>query len=387
MRSKLLACVVAIASVAMGQNYKMSVEKLIAFVQSSQRIITEEKTMTDKQLADSLNKVVLTDKLEPSVIESLQGLGIGPLTAKALEKLRVASQSLTSTTKMVLPDDPIPPPSSLEQGAILDDVRKYVESYDKSLPDFICTEVEHRQVAPRAGGKYSRYASSGEPSYQEQDIVVSRLSYFNQKEDKKVMTVNSRPTNLEYGHIGGNQSRGDFAERLKMVFERKSQAHFEFNRWATLRGRLTLVFDLRVARDNSDFSVGIEDLGLSTIMGYHGELFVDADTHQVTRLKLFGEIPPGFPLTRVQSQLDYDYTEIGPRMYLLPLYGEVNLDGADVYGRNLLEFRFYRKYSAESEINYDIPANIGALPDSKLQETPAVNCTDAKNKENAACKK
>jgi hypothetical protein len=52
--------------------------------------------------------------------------------------------------KQVLPDEPIPPPSSVEQGAILDDVREYVANYDNNLPDFVCTEVEHRLIAAEA---------------------------------------------------------------------------------------------------------------------------------------------------------------------------------------------------------------------------------------------
>jgi len=72
MRCRLLACFLAVCCLAMGQNNRMSVEKLISFVQSSQKIITEEKTMTDKQLAEFLSKVKLTEKLEPVSYTHLQ---------------------------------------------------------------------------------------------------------------------------------------------------------------------------------------------------------------------------------------------------------------------------------------------------------------------------
>ncbi|MEI9971996.1 MAG: hypothetical protein WDO73_08000 [Ignavibacteriota bacterium] len=109
--------------------------------------------MTDKQLADFLSRVKLTEKLEPRVIEDLEALDLGPLTRRALEKLRMDSQSLAaSSVKQVLPDEPIPPPSSLEQGAILNDVREYVANYDNNLPDFVCTEVEHSH--DRAQARY-----------------------------------------------------------------------------------------------------------------------------------------------------------------------------------------------------------------------------------------
>lgn len=391
MRCRLLACFLAVCCLAMGQNNRMSVEKLISFVQSSQKIITEEKTMTDKQLAEFLSKVKLTEKLEPRVIEDLQALGIGPLTLRALEKLRLDSQTLTpSTVKQVLPDEPIPPPTAQEQGAILDDVRNYVMNYDKNLPDFLCTEVEHRLMAPRPGGRYGGRAGS-EPSYQEQDTITSRLSYFNQKEEKKPILINSRPVTTSYENLGGSTSTGDFGTMLRSLFERHTEARFEWARWATLRGRRTMVFSFRVAQANSNYSIGVKDLKLEIVAGYSGEVFVDTETHQVTRLLTVAEdIPLDFPVRHAQTRLDYDYADIGGRQFLLPYRGEVRMEGGEVFSKNLLDFLHYKKYSADSEITYDIPKDIGAIPDSKLQETPAgkpgMDCKDPKNRDAAECK-
>jgi hypothetical protein len=375
----------------MGQNNsRMSVEKLVAFVQSSQKIITEEKTMTDKQLAEFLSKVKLTEKLEPRVIEDLQAQGIGPLTLKALEKLRLDSQGLTaSTVKQVLPDEPIPPPTSLEQGAILDDVREYVMNYDKNLPDYICTEVEHRFIAPRPGGRYGGRAGS-EPSFQEADTITNRLSYFNQHEEKKPILINSTPASTSYEKLGGSTSRGDFGERLRSLFERGTQARFEWARWATLRGRRTLVFSFHVDRSHSTNSIGVPDLKLEIVTAYSGEVFIDNETHQVTRLlEVSEDIPLDFPVRHAQVRLDYDYSDIGGHPYLLPYRGEVQLEGTDVFTKNLLDFLHYKKYSADSEITYDIPKDLSAIPDDKMQETPAVkspvDCRNPKNKDNPEC--
>jgi len=388
MRCRFLACLLAVCSLATGQNNRMSVDKLIAFIQSSEKIIKEEKTMTDKQLADFLSKVKLTEKLEPRVIEDLQAAGIGPLTLKALEKLRVDSQSLAaSTVNQVLPDEPIPPPTSLEQGAILDDVRDYVMNYDKNLPDFICTEVEHRLIAPK-GARYGVRAGS-EPSFQEQDTVTNRLSYFEHKEEKKPILINSRPTFSSYDSLSGSTSTGDFGTMLRELFEKRAQAHFEWARWATLRGRRTMVFGYHVARANSSFTIGVKDLKLEIVTAYSGEVFVDKETHQVTRLVQVAEdIPVDFPVRHAQERLDYDYADIGGHPYLLPYRGELQMEGEEVYSKNLLDYLHYKKYSADSAITYDIPKDLGPIPDSSLQETPAVkgDCKDPKNKDAADCK-
>ena len=390
MGCRFLACLLALAIAAMGQNNRMSVEKLVAFIQSSEKIIKEEKTMTDKQLADFLAKVKLTEKLEPKVIEDLEALDLGPLTRRALEKLAVESQTLTaSSVKQVLPDEPIPPPSSVEQGAILDAVREYVANYDNNLPDFVCTEVEHRLIAPKPGTRYGGRPGS-DPSYQESDTVTNRLSYFEHKEEKKPILVNSRPVFTSYDNLNGSTSNGDFGTMLRDLFSRRSQARFEWARWATLRGRLTMVFGFRVAQSNSTFTIEVKDIKREIVVAYSGEVFVDKETRKVTRLlQVAQNIPPDFPVRHAQERLDYDYADIGGHQYLLPYRGELIMEGEEAFSKNLLDFLHYKKYSADSEITYDIPKDL-SLPESTLQETPAgkaaVDCKDPKNKDAAECK-
>jgi hypothetical protein len=387
---RFLACFLAVLMVAMGENNRLSVQQLVAFVQSSEKIIKEEKTMTDKQLADFLSKVKLTEKLEPRVIEDLEALDLGPLTRRALEKLRVDSQSLTaSSVKQVLPDEPIPPPTALEQGAILDDVRNYVANYDNNLPDFVCTEVEHRLIAPKPGTRYGGHPGS-DPSYQESDTVTNRLSYFEHKEEKKPILVNSRPVFTSYESLNGSTSNGDFGTMLRDLFSRHAQAHFEWARWATLRGRLTMVFSFRVAQPNSTFSIAVKDIKREIVAGYSGEVFVDKATRKVTRLlEVAQDIPVDFPVRHAQERLDYDYADIGGQQYLLPYRGELIMEGEEVFSKNLLDFLHYKKYSADSAITYDIPKDL-SIPDANLQETPAnkrqIDCKDPKNRDAAECK-
>jgi hypothetical protein len=390
MCSRLLACLLAVTFAAMGQNNRMTVDKLVAFIQSSEKIIKEDQTMTDKQLGEFLSKVKLTQKLEPRVVEDLEALDIGPYTRKALEKLQAESESLTaSTVKQVLPDEPIPAPSSIEQAQILDDVRDYVANYDNNLPDFICTEVEHRLIAPRPGTRYGGTANS-EPSYQESDTVTNRLSYFDHKEEKKPILVNSRPVFTSYDNLSGSTSNGDFGTMLRDLFSRRAQAHFEWARWATLRGRLTMVFSFSVAQPNSTFSIGVKDIKREIVAGYSGEVFVDKATHKVTRLlQVATDIPPDFPVRHAQERLDYDYADISGHQYLLPYRGELIMEGEEVFSKNLLDFLHYKKYSADSAITYDIPKDL-SVPDSSLQETPAnksqLDCKDPKNRDTAECR-
>src|ERR1039458_6526370 len=221
MHRRFLACLLAVVSVALGQQ-SITVQKLIDFVRSQQQLINQKKG-TDKELAASLASLKLTERLDASVIEDLQAGGAGALTVKALLKLQDQSRSLKAAViQTTLPDDPIPIPTSIEQGKILDAVRAYVMNYDNSLPDFICTEVEQRMVAPGHGGR----AGSG-PSFRLADTITSKITYFNHEEKKEPILNGSRPVTGDYDSLGGATSRGDFETALRMLFDPKNETACE----------------------------------------------------------------------------------------------------------------------------------------------------------------
>jgi hypothetical protein len=389
MRSRLLASIFVLCVVAFGQT--LTVEQLIAFVKNQQELIKEHRSY-DGETARFLGTVKLTEKLDDRVIEDLESLGIGKDTLKALQKLKERSQGLSAAViKPVLPDEPIPVPTSLEQGKILDEVREYVQNYDSTLPDFICIEVEGRQAAARPGTRYGGRAGS-DPSFQNVDTITSRLTYFNHKEEKAPLLHNSTPIMEKYENLGGTTSTGDFEVMLRTLFEPSTEARFEWDHWATLRKRQTMVFAFHVQQSRSKYAIEVKDLKQQIIAAYSGKLYVDDESHKVTRLITVAEdIPADFPVKRTQTQLDYDYTDIGGEKFLLPLYGEVQMDGSDYLTRNSLTFEHYRKYEANSAISYDVTETPPPISPDKLKETPAVkpavDCKDPKNKKDPACKK
>ena len=108
----------------------MTVEKLAAFLRNA--VNSTDYKYTDRDLAGFLANVKMTERLDDRAIEDLQGqMKIGPLTLVRLKMLRDQSQSLTAAKPVVapLPPKPIPPPSSEEQAAILDEVREYALNY------------------------------------------------------------------------------------------------------------------------------------------------------------------------------------------------------------------------------------------------------------------
>jgi hypothetical protein len=380
MRYRLLAAVFAVCLAATAQT--LSVRELASFIRSSGQLIKEGK-QTDREVANFLSKVKLTERLDDRTIEEMQGYGIGPKTLLALQALRDRSKDL-SAAKPIVPQaapTPIPPPSSEEQAAIIADVREYALNYSQNLPDFICTQVTRRYAAPAGGSVGST------PAWQAQDVLQIRLSYFQQKEKYQVVLANNTVINKDYSQVGGSKSFGEFGSMLREIFEPSTEARFEWDHWGTLRGKLVMAFAYHVSQSRSQYRLVVEDAKLSIITAYRGLVEVDPDTHVVMRVSTIAEnIPPDFPIRKADDVLDYDYQDLSGHTFLLPLKAQVLMSGGDFLQRLDEEFRLYRKYSADAEIRYDADP-LPPLPEDKTKETAATDCKDPKNKNLKECKK
>lgn len=84
----LLVLVTAAILTAAGEQ-SMTVAQLVMFIRSSVQL-----KQPDRQVAEYLRKIKLTDKLDDRTIEDLQSLGAGAKTVAALRDLAEASASL-----------------------------------------------------------------------------------------------------------------------------------------------------------------------------------------------------------------------------------------------------------------------------------------------------
>jgi hypothetical protein len=327
----------AAATVAWAE-VRMTVEQLKSFIQSSRRL-----GHTDKQVAEYLRNVKVSERLDPGVVEDLQGAGAGARTLEALRKLSVDSKSMPAAAPP--PPKPVvvtlPPPDSLEQGRVLDRASEYARDYVKRLPNFICTQVTRRYVDP-----------SGLEFWQSQDTIVTKLSFFEQKEDYKVVLVNNRPVNTSMHRVGGTTTTGEFGTLLKDLFDPATAARFDWERWATLRGKRAYVFSYRVPQERSKYTITYERTQ-STTPGYTGLVYVDRDTMAIMRVTQdVLETPVGFPINAVRNVLDYDYIDIAGQTFVLPLKASTVSRMGKVLFKNDTEFRMYNRFGTESTITY-----------------------------------
>jgi hypothetical protein len=268
------------------------------------------------------------------------------------------------------------------QTDLLEEARRVALNYSRRLPDFVCTEVIHR---------YQAYGPTG--AFRSTDILTLQLSYFQLKENYKLVARNNHPTTQNLESVGGAWTEGEFGSTLLLIFHPDSRAEFAFKEWSAVRGRRAGVYSYRVDRANSRFELRVATG--STIAGYHGEVYIDASTNQVLRIAEVADVPEGFPVQSSSNTGDYDFVDVGGRQYLLPVrweslsadlpaehpaakagegatiihpwdkppypvsgrsgnsQGSAAHPGDQIRYRNWIEFRDYRKYVAESTLTFD----------------------------------
>ena len=70
--------------------------------------------------------------------------------------------------------------------------------------------------------------------------------------------------------------------------------------------------------------------------------------------------------------------DISGKTFLLPLKSTTSMSADDYMTRNDTEFRIYRKYSAESDIKFDVTDIPAPLTDDKTKETTDPNAPQKK---------
>jgi hypothetical protein len=348
----LLVLVTAALLTAAGE-MNLTVAQLVMFIKSSVQL-----KQPDRQVAEYLRHVKLTDKLEDRTIEDLQGMGAGPKTIAALRELGEASASLTVAPPPPPPPVyvPPPPPDSEEQAKIIDQTREYALNYTKQLPNFICVQVTRRDFDPTGTGN----------NWYHSDTITARLSY-NGVENYEVILHNNQPvTNANMRQFGGTTSEGEFASMLDQIFEPESHTDFSWDHWGKLRGHKAYVFAYDVQQQFSHYRVEADDK-LSIEPAYRGLVYIDADSKMVVKIVMTPyDMPATFPIRDINTSLDYDLETIGDAQYMLPLKSVLTSKRDRQMTKNDIEFRLYRKFGTESTIKFETP---DALPEDQTKET------------------
>ena len=245
-----------------------------------------------------------------------------------------------------------PPPASgpsTRSAAPVDDTieqaRRVSYEFQEKIPNFLCDQITFRHQ----GEGWPK------PVWKLQDRISAELmfndgaeSYRNVKTGGKLLGLgkNKPPEQT------GNWSSGDWISITLDVLQPSTDAAFKFSKEDTIGGRKARKYTYSVRQPNSHWRV--EPSGYPIKPAYRGAVWIDTESYRVLRVEMEArQLPENYPLNIVEMTTELGPVNIAGQTYLLPVMA-ANLScqrDTVTCHKNELEFRNYRRFSAESTIS------------------------------------
>ena len=237
------------------------------------------------------------------------------------------------------------PSANLTEDPFIDQTREAAMEFSETLPNYVVKQFTTRYatVARRGGGS----------TWQALDTVTADVIEEEGQEKYKNILVNGKPPVADV-EKSGSWSKGEFSTLLKDVLSPYTSADFHGKRASTIVNRAAFRYDFSVEQPNSHWH--IEADGQAYMPAYSGAIWIDKENHRVLRIEMQAQdMPRSYPLDQVEWSVDYDYVPIGDGKYLLPVHSETLscAKAANQCTRNTIEFRNYRKFTADTIITFE----------------------------------
>lgn len=249
-----------------------------------------------------------------------------------------------------LPPCPDPPPTASPPAdsmrarsltpaeALIERARGAAFEFSENLPNFICQEFMAR---------FSQRGREQTPL----DVVSAEIIYSNGQESYRNVKINDHPTQESLQEIGGSRSTGEFASTLLSLFSPNTDAQFRSGGASTVAGLSAQVYDFQVRSENSNWQVQAGSQTLSP--AYEGSVWIDPKTARVLRIEMQARnIPSDFPMSTIESAVDYSDVTIDGASFLLPVHAE-SLGcqrGTNQCDHNVIDFRNYHEFKVDVKI-------------------------------------
>ncbi len=255
-----------------------------------------------------------------------------------------AAPTSPSAAAAIRPDEDLPFGSVSQEDALIRRAADAALDFAAGLPNYICREVISRAES-----------ATRNVDWRVLDTVESDLVFENGKEDYRNISVNGKPVNKKMEELGGVWSTGEFVTALENLFSPATMTEFHFLKSSRIAGLDAREYSFSVKQERSmwDVHVGSE----SYRPAYSGTVWIDPSNARVLRIEMqASDLPQSFGTDRVETATDYEYVRLsGSTQYLLPVRAAVLSCQRGSYNcvRNNIDFRNYRKFGAESNIQYE----------------------------------
>ncbi len=235
------------------------------------------------------------------------------------------------------------PGRPLTNSQIILDAREAADSFTAELPNFLVQQVTTRY-----------YSTTRPPNWQAIDVVTAEVACVDGTEEYRNIAINGRSSQWPVEKTG-SWSTGEFVTTLQDILSPFTNAAFSKRGEERRANRLALVFDYSVEQPNSHWTI-IANEHSSYRPAYKGSLWIDKETRRVLRIEQRAQnLPAGFAFEQAESVIEYGFVRIDAGTYLLPVDSEntVCSRGTSGCSKNVISFRNYRRFTADSEIKFD----------------------------------
>jgi hypothetical protein len=278
---------------------------------------------SDKDLAQQIGKMELTQRLTTAHAALLQAELPGEKSRLALEAIADASAFLQPPAAEILPTAP---PDRDGQKAILSRAVDFVLSTVPGMPNFFATRETTRleRVKPEREVALDTAETSADPTPKEPfHLVDTSLVTVEYREGKEVI---ENPVEKKKGvENNGPTNWGEFGPLLGLVMSDILAGRIGWLHWEQGADGLVAVFRYKI--DISHYIVRYcclpdsdpKKRSLETVPPYDGEIAIDPKTGSVLRLVLETELDRKLPIKRDDVMVEYGPVEIGGVSYICPL--------------------------------------------------------------------
>ena len=228
---------------------------------------------------------------------------------------------------------------------VIQSAREAAWHFSETLPNYVVKQFTTRYQTDTAKGNRT--------SWQALDVVTADVIAEGGKESYKNILVNGKVPRDSVEKTG-SWSTGEFVTIQLNLLAPQTDADFHNKRSTTIVNRAAFKYDFSVEQPNSNWDIHAS--AESYKPGYTGTIWIDKENFRVLRIEMSAKnMPRAFPLDAVESALDYDYVLIGDQKFLLPAHSEALscIRGTAECTRNVIDFRNYRKFGADTSIKFE----------------------------------
>jgi hypothetical protein len=290
-------------------------------VEQLQQALAAAHGKPDKDVAQKLSGLELTERLSAARLESLKSDLPGDASRQALLALADESAFLDLPALDTLKQAP---PDSATQGKIVSRAADFVVETVSRMPDFFASRTTTRFQDTKMSSAMGQQVVISNQGFHLVDRVSATVTFRNGRE--VVDPFGGKKRGKSYTSSSGLTNWGIFGPLLGVVMADILKGKIGWAHWEQGPTGPVAVFRYAVEEDRSNYTVRYccfrsengEMKEFEAVPAYHGEIAIDPVSGAVLRLVVKTDLLPGLPMERIDVVVNYGPVEIGGKTYICP---------------------------------------------------------------------